>query len=191
MDSTLRKWLLPLLLNLPSQGLLEVIHITFSFVVPFPWPVDLHNWMLTISATLEAVLVKYFLRLQVAMLKFDLRNAHTRPFDWNDFNERMRPTKLIALGLKCDFSADAYRVWSWRHEWAFPTTNTHKRRNVVIPLRSLYHSMCENRQDNCKPCPYWRDSNSHEPVTYLHGELDLETRTYKVPPQKAEWHFLR
>ena len=111
MDSTLRKWLLPLLLNLPSQGLLEVIHITFSFVVPFPWPVDLHSWMLTISATLEAVLVKYFLRLQVATLKFDLRNAHTRPFDWIDFNERMRPKKLISLGVNCDFSADAYRAY--------------------------------------------------------------------------------
>jgi len=110
MDSTLRKWLLPVLLNLPSQGLLEVIHITFSFVVPFPWPVDLHDWMLTISATLEAVLVKYFLRLQVAKLKFDLRNAHTKPFDWNDFNEKMQPKKLISLGIICDFSANAYRA---------------------------------------------------------------------------------
>ena len=176
LNSTLRKWLLPLLLNFPSQGLLEVIHITFSFVVPFPWPVDLHDWMLTISATLEAVLMKYFTRLQVVTLKFDLRNAHTRPFDWNDFNQGIQPKKLIARGVKCNFSADVYRSWSWRHEteWAFLTTNIHKRGNVAIPVRSLYHCMCEKHQDKSKPCPYY----FLEPVACPRGELDLEIKTH-------------
>jgi len=108
MDSTLRKWLLPLLFNLPSQGLLEIVHITFSFVVPFPWPMDLHDWMLTISATLEAMLLRHFTQLKVATLKFDLRNAHTRPFDWNNFNERMQPRKLLSRGVTCTFKAEVY-----------------------------------------------------------------------------------
>jgi len=69
---------------------------------------DLHNWMLTISATLEALMLKCFTQLQFATLKFDLQLAHTKPFDWNDFNEKIRPRKLISRGVTCEFKAEVY-----------------------------------------------------------------------------------
>lgn len=109
MDSSLRKWLFPFLSNLPSPHLLEIVHVTFSFVVPFPWPTDLHDWMRKFAAMLEAVLVNRFPRLRAANLTLDLRNAHTRPYDWIAFNADLQPKYLPARGVACKFKAQVYR----------------------------------------------------------------------------------
>ena len=122
MDSSLRKWLFPFLSNLPSPHLLEIVHVTFSFVVPFPWPTDLHDWMQKFAAMLEAVLVNRFPRLRAANLTLDLRNAHTRPYDWIAFNADLQPKYLPARGVACKFKAQVYRPWTGRRHtanWAF------------------------------------------------------------------------
>ncbi|KAF5349177.1 hypothetical protein D9756_009359 [Leucocoprinus leucothites] len=110
MNTSLRNWLFPLLTNLPSPQVLEVIDITFSFVVPFPWPTDLHTWMETFASELEATLdIVRFPRLQTANLTFDLRNAHTRPYNWQAFNATLHPARLYARGVACVFKAQVYR----------------------------------------------------------------------------------
>lgn len=109
MDSSLRKWLLPLLSNLPSPYILETVEVTFSFIVPFPWPTDLHTWMQSFSTILDSLLAAKFPRLRTANLTFDLRNAHTRPYNWKAFNSTLQPTKLQAQGVACAFKAEVYR----------------------------------------------------------------------------------
>ncbi|KAF9444185.1 hypothetical protein P691DRAFT_807733 [Macrolepiota fuliginosa MF-IS2] len=111
MDASLRHWLLPLLSNILSPQLLERIDITFSFVVPFPWPTDLHNWMRSFAAELDVGLTHKFPTLRTANLTFDLRNAHTMPYDWQAFNDGIQPTNLQARGVACAFRAAVYRPY--------------------------------------------------------------------------------
>ncbi|KAF7761454.1 hypothetical protein Agabi119p4_9446 [Agaricus bisporus var. burnettii] len=109
MDYSLRRWLFPLLNNLPSPALLEHLHVMFSFVVPFPWPSDLHTWMRTFSIDLDEHLASTFPSLTIANMTFDLRGAHTKPFNWQNFNDSIRPERLQTRGVTSTFRAEVYR----------------------------------------------------------------------------------
>lgn len=109
MNSSLRNWLFPILRNLPSPQILEHVKITFSFVVPFPWPTDLHTWMHSFSTELDEQLTSTFPNLTTASFTFDLRGAHTKPFDWPAFNGTIRPLRLQARGVTSTFRAEVYR----------------------------------------------------------------------------------
>lgn len=109
MDYSLRRWLFPILNSLPSPALLEHLHVMFSFVVPFPWPSDLHTWMRTFSIDLDEHLASTFPGLTIANLTFDLRGAHTKPFNWQNFNDSIRPERLQTRGVTSTFRAEVYR----------------------------------------------------------------------------------
>ncbi|KXN86644.1 hypothetical protein AN958_09822 [Leucoagaricus sp. SymC.cos] len=109
MNECARPWLLPFLSNLPSPRLLETLDVMFSFVVPFPWPTDLHKWMRELAKDLADKLVENFPRVQKVSLTFDLRNAHTVQYDWVAFNNALHPIGLAQRGVDCKFKAVIYR----------------------------------------------------------------------------------
>ncbi|KAJ3562087.1 hypothetical protein NP233_g9792 [Leucocoprinus birnbaumii] len=109
LNTSFRKWLFPFLSQIPSPQILEIVDITFSFSISFPWPTDLHEWMETFAKELDVMLDSRFPRLRTANLTYDVRGAHTRPYDWTTFNTTLHPTKLHARGVACVFKTQLYR----------------------------------------------------------------------------------
>jgi hypothetical protein len=65
--------------------------------------------MESFCVNLDAMLNLGFPRLQTANLTFDLRGAHTMPFNWHAFNATLQPTMLTARGVNSVFKAQVYR----------------------------------------------------------------------------------
>jgi hypothetical protein len=65
--------------------------------------------MHSFSIDLDDHLATAFPKLTIANLTFDLRGAHTKPFNWQNFNDSIRPVRLRARGVTSVFRAEVYR----------------------------------------------------------------------------------